>query len=290
MESLVKYFLECQSNHYLIQDRQSDKGLISIAATGFGYYAWTVAVKDNLISKETAISWMNTSIDFIQKITPDKNRGWLYHFITPEGAPKSEVSTIDTALYYLAARKAAKTLSPELEEKVENLIKKIDAKWMLQGNLLRHGLIWENDTPRFLTCCWDDYNEGVLVYRLLEMPFTPAKTQFNLPLFVYYYPLCFYDDQLYKDNLNQAIAWQFQTYGYCGITACDGPHGYCVNNPEIISPLSILACSVWNKQAYDFLQHVDKNISSLELNGTWKTTERIGIDCGSCLMNIEQFT
>jgi len=260
-----------------------------VAATGFGYYAWAVAVEDGVLKKEDALTWMHEAVDFLHASNPKKNRGWLYHFVTPTGESKfnGEVSTIDSALYYLAARKAAQKLGDKaLLGKVEEQIRAIDVGWMMQDGLFRHGLTWEGDKANFLTWFWDDYNEGVLLYKFFGKPFKPRKTEYGLPLFVYYYPLCFYDDQEYRDNLDKAVKWQMRVYNCCGVTACDGPNGYCVNDPAIVSPLAVWACSVYDREAQAFLAKLPapKTIPSLQRTGGWQAKDRIGIDHGSCLM------
>src|SRR5256885_326693 len=61
-QCLTEYFLSCKTAHHLIQDRESDRSTVSVAATGFGYYAWAVAVEDGLLTKREAVAWMNEAL------------------------------------------------------------------------------------------------------------------------------------------------------------------------------------------------------------------------------------
>lgn len=288
-QRLTSYFLKNKTGTGLVQDRESNKNLFSVSATGFGYYAWAVAADDGLICRDKAVKWVGDSIDFIQAKNPARNRGWLYHWIDKDGRPQMnrEVSSIDTALYWLAARKAAARLGDEgLKKKVEAGIRRIDREWMRRGRLYAHGCVWEGGEAKFLPCDWDDYNEGVLVYRLFGDDFTPRKTEYGLPLFVYYYPLCFYGDKVYKEHLDRAIDYQFKVYNAVGVTACDGPDGYCVNEPSVISPLAVWACAGHNPRAAEYLKKlpVKRTVPSYQRTSDWQARDRIGIDVGSTLL------
>jgi hypothetical protein len=145
---LVNYFIKNQTKYHTVLDRASDPNTVSIASTGFGYYAWVIAVEDGTITREQAINWINSSIDFVLKTNPSKNRGWLYHFTDVEGNPKftKEVSSVDTAIYYLSAREAARRLKDEpLIQRIETCISKIDMRWMYSDETypyFNHGYSW----------------------------------------------------------------------------------------------------------------------------------------------------
>jgi hypothetical protein len=131
--ALIDYFLTHQTPRHLVLDRSSDRSTVSVAATGFGYFAWAVAVEDGLLDRAAAIRWMNESIDFVVGTNPAKNRGWLYHWTDPEGRPKlnGEVSSIDTVLFWGGAQRAADKLNdPGLIRKVTGGIDAIDRRWM----------------------------------------------------------------------------------------------------------------------------------------------------------------
>ena len=44
----------------------------------------------------------------------------------------------------------------------------MDVEWMRQGPYLSHGLHWEGDEPRLIPHVWDDYSEGVILYRTFQ--------------------------------------------------------------------------------------------------------------------------
>jgi hypothetical protein len=301
--ALIDYFLTHQTPRHLILDRSSDRSTVSVAATGFGYFAWAVGVEDGLLDRSAAIRWMNESIDFVVGTNPAKNRGWLYHWIDPEGCPKlnGEVSSIDTVLFWGGAKRAADKLNdPGLIRKVADGIAAIDRRWMQTNDgrrpdkkLFSHGLVWSGDgTDAFFDADWDEhYSEGVLVYRLLGEPPPTRTVALGLPLFVYYYPLCLFpDDPDYRATLRAAVKWQLSAYGHCGMTACDGPCGYAVGDAGVVSPLSVWACSAVSDEARAFLGRMrhDRTTPSYSVDGTWVANVRIGIDDGSTLMMLRR--
>lgn len=286
---LVGYFLKNVTEHKMVLDRESDCTTVSIAATGFGYNAWVYAVRRGLMPRQRAVAWMNESLDFVQKTNPTKNRGWLYHFTDPRGRPKfySEVSSIDTAIFYAGAHKAALDLDDEfLRKKVDRMIAAVDVNLLLDNGYFHHGWLWVEDRRVVFTSVWDSNSEGVILYRLFHVEFTPRFVRYDLPLFVYYYPLCFFDDPELEETLCKAVQYQLKTHGVVGITACDGPQGYCVGDPRVISPLAVWAASRYSEQARDYLGHlkVPRVLPSLALTTRKEFWDRLGIDVGSTLM------
>jgi hypothetical protein len=292
---LVNYFIHNQTKHHTVLDRASDSNTVSIASTGFGYYAWAIAAEDGTITRAEALNWINTSIDFVLKTNPPKNRGWLYHFTDVEGNPKftKEVSSVDTAIYYLSAREAARRLKDDrLILRIETCILKINMRWMYSDETypyFNHGYTWIGGKRKFTTYYWDSLSEAVIIYRMFKLNFKPKRDHYDLPLFVYYYPLCFYpDDEELVKNLKKAVQYQLKTHKVCGITACDADYGYSVNDPEIVSPVAIWAASVYSPLARRELEKLAHKKSTPSFNR--KTgrimTDQIGIDYGSCLMLI----
>lgn len=289
---LAEYFLRYRTAQGMVQDRETDPRTISCAATGFGFHAWAVASDKGMISRRQAVAWINTGLDHVERTTPPKNRGWLFHFTDPDGRPlmSEEVSTIDTALFYLGARSAARRLGdPELALRVEAMIARIDYRWMMDGQYFSMGCYWDGENPAFLASHWNDYNEGVLLYRTFCLNFRPRKTSYNLPLFAYYYPLCFYPgDTDYSGHLDRAIDYQLEKYGVVGVTACDGPDGYQIGRPDIVSPLAVYAASRWSDRARKELVRIPygRLTPAYQRNSTWVGRTRLGIDEGSTLMAI----
>lgn len=295
---LAQYFVKNRTDTGLIQDRESNKNIVSIAATGFGMTAWAIASQYDVISKEQATAWVHQTIDFVFLKNPKRNKGWLYHFLDREGEPLfcKEISSIDTAIFYLGARKAAQILKDnELAAKINKYIDNIDVKWMLSNNgiypnkkFFSHGFHWINDQPVFIGYNWEEYSEGVLIYKLFNVPYKYSAIQYDLPLFVYYYPLCFFDDPELIDNLKKAIQCQIDRYDFFGVTACDGPIGYTVNDPKVVSPLTIWAVSPYEPRSKSMIERfgVSRTTPAISVHTGWKAEDRIGIDDGSCLLMI----
>ena len=262
----------------LALDRASNRELVSVAASGFAMVNWA-----QLLPRDEAAARVNRCLDATLKGNPARNRGWLYHFTDADGTPRpdSEVSTIDSALFYAGARKAADLLGdPGLRDRVEGAIRSVDVGWMRRGPYLSHGLHWEGDEPRLIPHVWDDYSEGVILYRTFHLAWTPRQVTYDLPLFVYYFPLAFFDDPEMVTHLQAAVAHQQRTHGYWGLTACDGPQGYVVGDPNLISPLAILTVAPYIPEAGECLARlgVPSDTPSLHRETRWTSTDRIGID------------
>jgi hypothetical protein len=270
-------------------DRASDRNTVSVAASGFLMVNYAL-----LLPREEAIAKVSKCIAATLRYNPAKNKGWLYHFTDAEGHPKpdSEVSTIDTAIFYAGARRAAQLLDdPKLLRTVDNLIKQVDTDFVRQGNYLGHGFRWVGDTPVFINNVWEDYSEGVIIYKLFKLEYTPRKVRYDLPLFVYYYPLAFFQDGVIEGYLREAVRYQKKTYGWWGVTACDGPNGYQVNNPNIISPLSMLTVSCVLPELRKDVDALKRDVESpaFDVRSDWVARDRIGIDDMCCVAIFGQY-
>ena len=214
-------------NGLVLDHTNSD--VVSCAATGLVSYSRAIAGE-----KEGIKEGFRNTIKY-------RKDGWLYHFTDSDGVPLewSEVSTVDTAIFFLSMREAARLIGDEeLEGEVEKAITEINVECMLENDYFKHGYK--------IDLLYDDYSEGILIYDLLGREFNPRKVKYDLPLFVYYYPLLFpldENERIRRENyLCRAIQWQRDNYGYVGVTACNSPWGYQVNHPQIISPLSVYGC------------------------------------------------
>jgi hypothetical protein len=241
-----------------------------------------------LLPKDQARQKIQKCIAATLRYTPTKNRGWLYHFLDDQGRPKpnSEVSTIDTAIFYAGAKKAALILDdPKLLRTVDNLIKQVDVSFVRQGSYISHGFHWVGDTPVFINNVWEDYSEGVIIYKLFKLEYVPRKVRYDLPLFVYYYPLAFFDDGVIVGYLREAVRYQKKTYGWWGVTACDGPNGYQANNPNIISPLSMLTVSCILPELRKDVEALRRDVEcpAFDSRSSWVAKDRIGIDDMCCV-------
>lgn len=255
----------------LVKDNLYDK-TVSCASTGLISYSRANLAEQGITDKQETINLLKSAF---QITTANSEKGWLYHFTSQDGKPMewSEISSIDTVLFYASFQKAAELLQDEeLLNIVGNKIKELkdpqNIEWMMHGEYFRHGYYKDQSLP-----LWTGYSEGILIYRFFDKEFIPNETRYDLPLFVYYYPLIFYNDEDIEWNLIKAIEWQKHTYnGQWGITACDGPHGYQINSPDVISPLAKLACFKYEKEF---------TLPVTAYSKDWTSKNYYGIDVGS---------
>jgi hypothetical protein len=278
LPQLYDYYPKNRLPNGLVLDRESNRDLVSIAATGFGLYASALECENKSPRREEAIAEFNRTLDTIKRITPAFNRGWLYHFMDASGnpTPGTEVSTIDSALFWLSAQRGATLLRDQsLIDRVNREISLIDVDFMLSPRgFFYHGFYQCGTT---IQCEWDELSEGVLLYKLFNVDFKPLKVKYNLPLFVYYYPLAFYEDEDTMGHLRKAIDWQLVHYQYFGISACDSDEGYVDFNENVVSPLAILSTLRYDERAQ--LEYQKYSLfGSTNLKTGWRSTDRIGID------------
>lgn len=272
----------------LVLDRISDQNTVSCASTGLVSYSKAILYDKKVLPKST-IEFIKNGFKTTVINNPKENNGWLCHFTDSLGKSKeySEVSTIDTAIFYLSYLKIAELIKDDdFHKEIIVSIEAIDKSLMLKDGYFMHGFIWKNNEMILLNELWDDYNEGVLIYRLFNMPFHPIIDSPNLPLFAYYYPLCFYNDEQYVSRLASAVIYQKETFGYAGVTACDGPEGYQAGDPDVISPLSLYAASQFCEIAKEELMKIPHNRMTPSYSRTinWISNDKLGIDYGSCFI------
>lgn len=270
----------------LVLDRRSNRDIVSCAATGFAAYSLALMADRGSIDRDETLDFLRRGLATTLSATPPRNRGWLYHFTDAEGRPQpwSEISTIDSAIFYLGFLRGAETLQdPGLLASVRAAIDRVDTAWLMRDGYFLHGLRWQDETPRFLPYLWDDTSEGVMLYHLFGLPFEPRIERHDYPLFAYFYPLCFFDDPVYKEHLQQAVRYQISTYGYTGVTASDGPQGYQVDDPHLISPLALFALSGLFPEARATLAKygVDHMVPAYHINSGWVAPDRVTIDYAS---------
>lgn len=288
-ERFLEVFEAATLSNGLVLDRLSDQTTVSCAATGFAAYSKAILVNKGLLDKDEAKAEIRQGFSSTLLHNPKENQGWLFHFTDQHGIlkPYSEVSTIDTAIFYLGHLRAAELLRDEhLAKMVKDAVQKINVDLMLRDGYFVHGYHCINGEIVWLNELWDDYNEGVLLYRLFNKEFTPIIHSPNLPLFVYYYPLCFFDDPLYVTSLQNAVKYQKDTLGYIGVTACDGPEGYQIGDPAIVSPLSIYAAARYSDLAKNELLALEPKYNrmtpSFSMICPWVAQDKTIIDFASC--------
>jgi hypothetical protein len=234
----------------------------------------------------------------------ERNRGWLSHFTDASGVPKtsSEVSTIDTAIFYSGLLQASRLLSDhKLEADIRDSLSRIDIQFVLRNGIFLHGFYWlapsvphKDDTklgdandrslnPQFIPHLWNDSSEGVILYHLFGMPFPMQITRKDYPLFAYAYPLCFFDDPVYDRFLQEAIEGQIARLGYWGVTATDGPTGYVTVDSDVISPVLIGGIATRYPKYLEPLKSIkiEAASGSMHVPSGWKSSDDLTIDLSS---------
>lgn len=284
--AFVETFTSLTTPNGLVRDRLSDADTISVASTGLVSYAKAIAIsKDTLpeSEKQAIVNGFRNTL----RTNPKENRGWLFHFTDCNGVAKeySEVSTIDSAIFYYSYLKVGEVLGDtEFTKEVQLAIGEIDISYAMVGDRFHHGWLHGKQIEHI----WDDWDEGVILYDLFGKTFA-AEPTFDLPLFVYYYPLCFTHDEKQVFILQNAIAFQHKTYGRIGITACDGPDGYQVGRTDVISPLSIYACSRYSTLARQYMPLLPVSRLVASYSDNWRSSDKLGIDYASCYIILNKY-
>ncbi len=293
-KELISYFIENRTEKCFVLDRQSNKKIVSVSATGFGYLAWVRAYKRGMITREQCLEWINRSVQEIN-IANRNNGGWVFHFLTLEGKPalNEEVSSVDSCLYYLCLRQAAKELNDDNLKQISwKMINDVDVNIMLdQQQYFHHGFFIQDgelSTLKLIPYIWDQNSEGILLYKLFNINPKVKKVRFDLPLFVYYFPLCFYDDHDLYLSLQKAIAYQTtNNQKIWGFTMCDNQNGGYSFEPGLLSPIAIYSCSRYfpakSKQMLSMLK-CSPLTCSMTVDGKWINRDKVGIDLGVALL------
>lgn len=168
------FWFEAHPATGLVKDRAGnargdDYTVASLAATGFGLGALAVGVEHGWLSREQAEGRAVKTLKFVRDELVHEH-GWLYHFVdrkTGQRAWKSEVSSIDTALFIAGALLAGEYFGGEVKALADELYRRVDFQWMLTDGgtrpnekLLCHG--WKPETA-FLKSRWDNYSEHLLL-------------------------------------------------------------------------------------------------------------------------------
>jgi len=297
----------------LFLDRRSDPTTVSAAATGFGVLALAEGVSRGVRDREETLRIAQAAFDRTLAANPKRNRGWLSHFTDTEGAPKpsSEVSTIDTAIFYFGLLRASELLqATELEAQVRTSLSQIDLQFVMRDGAFLHGFHWASEgphvltsvgnsrnlildeTPQFIPYKWNDSSEGAILYRLFDLPFPMQIRRTDYPLFVYAYPLCFYEDPVYDNLLQEAIDAQINLYGYWGVTSTNGPQGYVILDRNVISPVLIGGIATKYPKYLEALKSLVIQVSavSMHLPTGWIDNDDLTIDLASAYILFSRFS
>jgi hypothetical protein len=249
--------------------RQNSRGVVaSIAATGFGLTALSIAEKRGYLTHPQARDRVLTTLRFLWKKLPH-HRGFFFHFAHVETGERqwdSEISSIDTALLLCGLLTCQRHFHhEEIRHLAYAIFNRVDWTWLSEDtSLLPHGWMPESG---FLQYRWDGYSELMMMYLLGLGSYThplPQETwnawkrtvfEFDgvryigafAPLFVHQYSQAWFDFRGKRDKYTDyfrnsvlatqvhrqfclELAKQFPDYSedLWGITASDSEHGYVV--------------------------------------------------------------
>lgn len=150
-----------------LANRNDERSVASIAATGFGLTALCIAVQRNWIPREPAKERVLQTLRFLQHQLPHEH-GFFFHFInwqTGDRVWNCELSSIDTALLLAGVLTCREYFDEaEIRSAATAIYDRVDWQWMAQGGLLLgHG--WKPESG-FLKSKWDTYSEHMLLYLL----------------------------------------------------------------------------------------------------------------------------
>ena len=160
--------------------KNSNYGMLSIAATGLGLAAMIIGAERGWITREEARQSVLRTLRTVQQLPAE--HGWHYHFFdakTGEPMPWSEVSTIDTGTFLLGGVVAAgEYFGGEVEQRAQQIFNAIDFQWaMTNGGAMPGSLTlsmgWNparaGKPASFIRARWDSYTSELLLLYILGM-------------------------------------------------------------------------------------------------------------------------
>jgi hypothetical protein len=176
------YFVhEVNPSNGLVLDKTAADWPSSIAAVGMALSAYPVGVERRFMERTKAIERTLATLRFFaaseQSAAEDATgyRGFYYHFLDMKSgkrAWRSELSTIDTAIFVAGALAAAQYFDgasaeeAEIRDLARMLYERVEWDWMLQGGeTICHGWRPEADAG-FLPYRWQGYDEALILYVL----------------------------------------------------------------------------------------------------------------------------
>ncbi len=125
----------------LVKDRENNWGAgfsdySSIAATGFGLSAISVAASRGWVSPQDARDRIMTTLNTFDTVMENK-RGFWYHFVNPHTGARnagSEISNVDSGIFIMGALQAGeyfKAAYPEIAAKADQLYRRMEWNWWL---------------------------------------------------------------------------------------------------------------------------------------------------------------
>jgi hypothetical protein len=237
--------------------------MASIAATGFGLTALSIADKRGYFPHAQIVERVRTTLDWHLNKMPEVH-GFFYHFTDIETGARigrTELSSIDTALLLCGVLTAREHFrDARIKSLAQQIYERVDWPWMLNSGDT-FAMDWRPGTG-FGAGRWNHYCELMMIYLLaIGSPSHPAppetwnnfsrpEIQFENykyisgkdPLFTHQYSQAWYDFRHKRDAYadyfeNSAIATrahkafclsypEWYNDGYWGVSASDSQHGY----------------------------------------------------------------
>ncbi|MBI2789302.1 MAG: DUF1861 family protein [Elusimicrobia bacterium] len=199
----------------------TDRGIASMAATGFGLTGLTIAERRGWITREQAYARALTTLRHLRTRQAHEH-GWFHHFVdaaSGEPSAHAEVSSIDTALLLAGALTVGSHFAgTEVERLAREIYERVDFPWMMTDGGARPGsrtlsMGW---TPKgFIAARWDAYSEHQILYilglgsptfplpaeswRAWKRPEKGPLTQASGPLFTHQYSQLWLDQRGWND-------------------------------------------------------------------------------------------
>ena len=166
-----RFFDECSHPRTgLVKDRSraernDDREIASIAATGFGLTALCVADHRGWLPRQRVRERVLLTLRYLHRTLPQEH-GFFFHFVnwrTGDRLWACELSSIDTALLLAGVLMCrAYFTDGEIHSLATGLYDRIDWQWMAEGGpLLRMG--WKPETG-FSDSSWSTYSEHMVLY------------------------------------------------------------------------------------------------------------------------------
>lgn len=155
----------------LVKDKASNfhkdnTKISSVAATGFALTAYPIGAERGWMDKEKAKELVKTTLLYFRDEMEHKE-GFFYHFVNIDtGARewKSEISSIDTALFIAGALFCGEYYGGEIKEIAEDIYKRVNWPWMLAGGTTL-SMGWKPESG-FIHYRWNQYAENLILYLL----------------------------------------------------------------------------------------------------------------------------
>lgn len=231
----------------LIPDRYPSNGLASIASVGFGLASFVVGVNNQYITRQEGYDRALMTLSHVKDLP--KVHGFYYHFykhIIGGVADGSEISNIDSAIFFCGALVAGKYFGGEVERLANSIYEEAEWDWFVNKTNNNFYMSYNTETSKF-EGAWDVYGEQLMMYFLgagspthpidkkVYYAFKRNKGSYNGgntficswfgSLFTYQFSHAFIDFRGMVDE--NGTNW-FQN----SIDATIANYNYCVKNPE----------------------------------------------------------